>query len=243
MSQLKRLVTREIFAKRDTIIGTVVSAVELRAFDATNKEVWVASIATGSERFLLDVPIRSVNRSRFYAQLGASVLLKRNAQGRWDVLGPADRVNVAAVKRSYRFRTGEMTGSSTVGFALDRVPFSYYQGSVRLTDNAALTFTRVLLANDTLVRATGSWSNDGFAAGHVIRIAGSAKNDGTRTVAAVSTTVNPYDTLEFAGDVLTAEGPVAGVAVARDGTSRWNDGVTPFPLVRLVDGNGVQVYP
>jgi hypothetical protein len=243
MSQVKRLVNREIFAKRDTIIGTVISAVELRNFDAGNNETWVASIAIGPEGFLLDVPIKSVNRSRFFAQLGASVLLKRNAQGRWDVVGPADRVNTPAVKKSYNMNTGATISTSTVGYTVTPVPFNYYQGAVRLTDNAALTFDQIPAANDELIRSTGSWVADGFAISDVIRVQGSVLNDGTYTVIDITTDTNPFDTLEFTGDVFTDEGPTAGISVAINGASLWNDTVTPFPLTRVVDGDGVQVLP
>jgi hypothetical protein len=217
---------------------------ELANFDVGNNEVWVArSIAIGTERLLTDVPVKAVNRSRFYAQLGASVLLKRNAQGRFDCVGPADRLHTPAVKKSYNLNTQAVTDTVTVGFTLHRAPFNYYQGAVRLTDNAALTFDQVPAANDELIRSTGSWLTDGFAATDVIRVGGSQSNDGTYTVLAITTTTNPNDTLEFAGDVLTDEGPTSGISVAIDGASLWSDGVTPFPLVRIVDGDGVQVSP
>lgn len=84
---------------------------------------------------------------------------------------------------------------------------------VRLTGNPDLTFDLVGAANDTLVRDAGSWTNDGFAVGDVITVSGSASNDGTLTVLLISTTTNPNDTLEFAGDVLTDEVGVSGVSV------------------------------
>lgn len=85
----------------------------------------------------------------------------------------------------------------------------------------ALTFDLVAVMNDTLVRATGSWVEDEFKATDVITVAGTVSNNGALTVLAISTTTNPNDTLEFAGDVLVDEGPVSSVTItaATDGVA------------------------
>lgn len=79
-----------------------------------------------------------------------------------------------------------------------------------LTGNPALTFVNVGASGDTVTRATGSWITDQFQVGDLIRITGTASNNVTGVIAALSATV-----LTFGTTALTNEGPVSGVAVSR----------------------------
>lgn len=236
---LKNLILREIRARKDFLVGTVVSSPVLRTFDASafGAETWVVRVDVGGNRILDNVPVKAVEGSRFYAQLGQSVLLRKNAQGRYDVVGPADRLATAAVAKQYDLNAGLLTATETRGFTFQREPFEFYGGSKALKGNPALTFNQIASADDELFRSAGSWTDDGFAAGDDVLISKSLKNDGTFTIASIPSP----DTLRFAGDVLVDEGPISGVGVVVPGTSRWNDGVTPFPLVRVLDGSGNQV--
>lgn len=112
--------------------------------------------------------------------------------------------------------------------------------AVKMTGDPSLTFDLIGAANDELVRATGSWVDDGFAATDVITISGTASNDGDRTILSISTTTNPDDTLEFAGDVLVDEVGVSGVRVVV--------GALPAGLlidtdywIKVVDANTIQL--
>lgn len=114
-----------------------------------------------------------------------------------------------------------------------------------------LTFARVAGGNDTLIRTAGSWIVDGFLAGYAITVSGTVSNNGGLTIAAISTDVNPNDTLEFAGDVLVDEVIGAGGAqvvlgsiavAAADPTRRYlliqNVGVQPL-FLRFDEGAAV----
>lgn len=159
MSADKELITREIRSKEQTITGTVIRRREMKNFDqsAGGSPVWVCDVEIGSNRFLKNVPIKAgSDGSRFYADLGQTVQLKRNALGRFQVIAPGDRASAVEVTKFYDPLTGAETAEELEGFSFQVVAFEYY------------------------------------------------------------------------------EGPTSGTP----GTSRWNDGTTPFPLTLLVDGNG-----
>jgi hypothetical protein len=141
------------------------------------------------------------------------------------VPGAGGMVIVEVEAGQFRCRTGKLSPRAfTAAVVTNRLtvaghPYLDRDGPLRveqtkmLQGNPALTFDLIGAANDELIRAAGSWVLDGFESGDVISISGSAANDGDRTIAAISTTTNPDDTLEFAGDVLTDEGPVSDVRV------------------------------
>jgi len=73
-----------------------------------------------------------------------------------------------------------------------------------VTGTAGITFAEVGATADTIVRSHGSWLDDGFAAGDIITIAGSASNnvttDAVTTVTASTITLNTTDlAAEFVG--------------------------------------------
>lgn len=154
---IKGLIRREIEARKD-LVGTVLKKRELVQFDGTGATgVWVVDVDVGGNRVLRDVPVKAgSDGSRFYADINQTVLLRRNTQGRFDVIGPADRVAAQAVEKEYDLQAGTEVSSRSVGFTVNKVPFEFYQGG--------------------------------------------------------------------------------GV-----GASRWNDGVTPFPKVQILDGDGNEV--
>jgi hypothetical protein len=69
-----------------------------------------------------------------------------------------------------------------------------------------LTFAEVAATGDTVTRSAGSWITDGFAVGHVVTFAGSASNNVTGRIAALSATVLTFDTTD-----LVAEGPTVAL--------------------------------
>jgi len=232
VSSLKDLFRQERRAHREFLLGTVVSRPALVLFDGTNA-MWVVDVDVGSARLMRDVPVKGVAQGgRFYADIGQTVLLRRNAQGRFDVVSSGDRKAGVAVVKDFDLTVQASTGTSALGFTVIERPFDFYQGNVRLQGSPypTLTFDQVPAANDTLTRSAGSWSADGFTAAMVIRVANTGLNNGTRTILGVSPLV-----LTFAGDVLQDEGPLVGAIVAQNGMSRWADGVTPFPKVSIID--------
>lgn len=156
-SGLKRLMRREIAARSETITGTVLSIPRLEDLDGQGSATWVVDVDVGAGEVLRSVGVKAgSDGERFYAGLGATVKLARNTQGRFDAIGPGDRVNAIAVVKTYQIGVDAPTASANQGLAGERVPYEFYKG------------------------------------------------------------------------------PTPGTP----GTSYWNDGVHPYPYVRIVDGDG-----
>ena len=95
----------------------------------TASRIWVADINVGGNRILRDVPIKgNAPGSRFYAARGQSVLMKRNANGRFDVVGPADRTLGIEVKKEYDLTTQTIDTQSNLGFSFRAEVFEFYKG-------------------------------------------------------------------------------------------------------------------
>ena len=122
---LKKLSRREIRAQNDSLIGTIIKAPNVIIFDANDAGCWVVDVEIGSNQYLKDVPVKAIE-NRFYAQLGQIVSLRRNAQGRFEVVGPGDRVTSPMVIKEYNIGVTSAVSSTDYGFGYDRVPFSYY---------------------------------------------------------------------------------------------------------------------
>ncbi len=125
---LQRLISREIRNARELIVGTVVGGQQLLNFDnsgGSGSGVFVCDVEIGSNNLLRKVPIKA-SQTRFYAQLGQTVLLRRNANGRYEVIGPGDRLSQAVQTTAYDLSTG--AGGTTVasGFSFVKRPLSYY---------------------------------------------------------------------------------------------------------------------
>lgn len=127
---LKNLIRREVKARAQTIIGTVVTTRVLTQFDqtATGSPVWTCSVDIGTKRLLPNVPIRTTGKDGLaYADVGRSVQLRRNAQGRFEVVGPGDHVVGAMVVKQYD-ADGVETSSVNQGYSSETLPYSYYAG-------------------------------------------------------------------------------------------------------------------
>jgi hypothetical protein len=91
----------------------------------------------------------------------------------------------------------------------DRLPLAEMSHNVvRMSGNPTLTFAEVGATGDTITRSAGSWISDGFAVGKTATIGGSASNNVSGVIAALSATV-----LTFADTDLVAEGPASGCIV------------------------------
>ena len=147
---------RELKARTETLVGTVLSIRRLEDLDGQGTATWVVDVDVGEEETLRSVGVKAgASGERFYAGLGMTVKLGRNTLGRFEVIGPGDRVNAIAVVKKYRLGIDAPTATANVGLRSERVAYEFYKGT------------------------------------------------------------NP---------------PIA--------PSRWNDGQTSYPLVRIVDGDG-----
>lgn len=91
----------------------------------------------------------------------------------------------------------------------DRLPLaSMAKVKKAMTGAPSLTFGEVGATGDTITRSAGSWIADGFVVGDTVTVAGSAGNNVTGVIAALTATVLTFDTTD-----LVDEGPVAGCTV------------------------------
>lgn len=131
MSQ-KQLIRRELKAARERIRGRVIGDPYPLAFDpsGSNFPVFVApGVDTGGVRLLERVPIK-INgpQARLYARNGSPVFLEKDAQGRYQIVGPADRAPQAGSLKTINEDTDVTTAANGVGFTTVREAFEYYQG-------------------------------------------------------------------------------------------------------------------
>lgn len=141
----------------------------------------------------------------------------------------------AVVDRKFN-RFNVLVGTDYIGRANNQFldgdgPYRLINNGAALGGNPNLTFD-LAAGNDTIIMAFTVGHNfieDGFGVGDVITIAGSASNDGTQTIAAITTTSNFADTLEFTGDVLVDEGPSNNITITAPGSLPGGlDGVTDY---------------
>lgn len=126
---LKRLMRREIAARSETKTGTVLSVRKLLDMDAQGSATWVVDVDIGAGQVLRNVAVKAgSDGERFYAGLGMSVKLARNTAGRFDAIGPGDRVGAIATVKTYTLGVDAPTASANVGLTAERVAYEFYQG-------------------------------------------------------------------------------------------------------------------
>ncbi len=240
MSRMKELIRREFLSRKEILVGTVIGERRPDRFDGTSPGAGVmvvCDVEIGSNNPLLNVPIKAgADGSRFYAGLGETVLLRRNLGGRYQVVGPGDRVAAEMEIIEYDAVTRDVTVQTQQGFAQVIDPFEFYAGVAALKGNPAITFDNEV-GNDTITRTVGSFITDGFAGSDSLIIT-SPLNSQTITVNSVSTLV-----MDFGGDPFVDEGPITGVRIGIATSSRWNDGVLTFPSRRIENAAGLTIIP
>jgi hypothetical protein len=233
---IRELAREEIIAREQTIIGTVVRQRQLTEFDGSGggAPCWVVDVDIGATRLVKDVPVKGGSGlRRTYADVGQTVALRRNALGRFDVIGPGDRVIGIRKTTGYNLATGASAAQPDEGYTTQIEPYSFYQGpTVFKSGTDQVTFTQVPAADDTLDRVgPGSWTVDGFVAGKWIFVAGTVSNNAEFGPIVSASALQ----LTFAGDVFTNEGPISATV---GHTSRWKDGVTSYPIRTTRDALG-----
>lgn len=160
----------------------------------------------------------------------------RTSQPMWDNTGlTAARTALAAQQKIVReiHVVGDVSNSTVAGYITTQVnayetsnkrfvyaraqvrdggtpsPLAKSSGKKKVANFAAaqtLTFAEVGATGDTVTRSAGSWITDGFAVGDVVTITGSASNNVTGRIAALTATVLTFDTTDLA-----AEGPTVAL--------------------------------
>lgn len=134
MSDLKRLINREIksAAIRERLRGKVVSDPVQKNFDVAGAQffTWVVDVDVGGDQLLRDVPVK-INgpKARFYARLHSPVFLERDAQGRYQVISPADRVQQQGTLIELDEDTDIFAAPVPKGFTTVTQPFEFYEGT------------------------------------------------------------------------------------------------------------------
>lgn len=77
-------------------------------------------------------------------------------------------------------------------------------GNVTIVGSHTLTFAEVGGTGDTITRSGGSWLDDGFRAGDVVKVLGSASNDVAGLVTAVTASTLTFDTTDLAAETIAA---------------------------------------
>jgi hypothetical protein len=73
-----------------------------------------------------------------------------------------------------------------------------------IVGSAGLTFAEVGATGDTITRTAGSWLADGFRVGDTVTITGTASNNVSGAIAALSATVITFNTTDLAAEVIGA---------------------------------------
>jgi hypothetical protein len=128
VSDLRGLIKREIKGRQQFIVGKILSLPSLVNFEVTAAPRWVVDVDIGANRPLRRVPIKGgSDGQRFYANLGQTVLLRRNAFGRYEVVSQGDRVTGDTSSfKTYTLDDPNAKTSSSLGFRADPVTFIFY---------------------------------------------------------------------------------------------------------------------
>lgn len=136
---LKRLIRREIGARRQRLTGTVVSRMKMIDDDGLGSATWVVDVVVGKLRPLRDVPVKmGADGSRLFAALGQTVHLARNTQGRINVIGPGDHLAAIAKLKKYVYPDTTAVSTDDVGLTFEVLPFKHLKGPTPGTPGTSL---------------------------------------------------------------------------------------------------------
>ena len=129
--ELKELIRRENQSIKEQIRGRMMTDPVQKNFDVIGiaQFTWVGDVDIGGDQLLRDVPIK-INgpKARFYARRDSPVFLEKNEQGRYQVIGPADRQRQQGNLCLLDEDDGIVSSAGAIGFDLVVQPYSFYQG-------------------------------------------------------------------------------------------------------------------
>ncbi len=137
---LNDLLRRDRRAHDKLVRGTIVSSPKRIKLKSSQTEfTWVVDVDVNSNRPLLNVPIKiGPARSRSYAQLGRPVFVTRGTEGRWQVVGPADRVLAPITVTLWDEEADTTSAGTPIGATYERIPFSFFRGPTPGTPGTSL---------------------------------------------------------------------------------------------------------
>lgn len=250
MSDQQKLIDRELRAKRELIRGTVLSDPVQADFRPTEADsfTWVVDVDIGRGRILRDVPVKAVGtKGRGYALLGNPVFLQRDARGRFQVIGAADRIHAVASVQELDEDAGTGSSVGSIGLTITRQPFEWY-----MNKDALLTFDDgdVNTGTDAItIGSHGLSSNDGPF--RLVRGTEPSFDSGTIPDGLAEGT-DYYVIFVDANNIKLSESAGPGAAVdildvgsgshtLTTGQCRWANGIDGFPKISITDADGNEV--
>ena len=144
MSRDKELIRREFLSRKELLVGTVIGEQRAARFDGTAPGagvMWVCDVEIGSNNPLFNVPVKAgAHGGRFFAGLGQTVVLRRSLTGRYQVIGPGDRVSTQMEIIEYNAVAKDVAVQTQLGFQQVVDPFEVYQGLSAMLGNPSITF-------------------------------------------------------------------------------------------------------
>jgi len=129
-SVTQKLIARDIAQRRESRRGTVLTEPKLLNYDtaAIDRTVYVVDVDIGGNKPVRNVPVQSSSGlgGRAYARQGKGVEIRRNAGGRWLVVGASDRIKNTATVQLLDETTELATSGPSEGVTFGRRAFDFY---------------------------------------------------------------------------------------------------------------------
>lgn len=142
-----------------------------------------------------------------FAEVGATGDTITRATGSWitDGFAVGDVVTVSgSVSNNVTGRIASLSATVLTFDTTDLANEGPVSG-VTIVGSASYTFLEVGASGDTITRSSGSWLNDGFAVGDTVVITGTASNNVTGAIAALSATVLTFGTTDLANEEIRSD--------------------------------------
>lgn len=175
---------------------------EANAYDTSNKRFIKARVSVKDRR------LAKMSRSKVamtgsptltFAEVGATGDTVTRSAGSWLDDGFAVGYVVTIAGSVSNNVTGRIAALTATVLTFDTTDLAV-EGPVSnctVVGSPSLTFAEVGASADTLTRSHGSWIDDGFAVGDKVKITGTASNNVSPTIAALTATVMTMDTTDL----------------------------------------------
>lgn len=215
------LAAQQKLARSVVIIGDLTTKAEvdnvtnaINAYETSNQRFTYARVQVTDGG--VDMPTKSKITKRMvgtptltFAEVGASGDTITRSTGSWvdDGFAVGDMITVTGTVSNNV--SGVLTAVSATVLTLDATDLAAETGpaATNVTASGTLTFAEVGATDDTITRSSGSgsWISDGFAVGDTVAITGTASNNVTGAIKALSATVLTFDTTDLVAEVIRSD--------------------------------------
>lgn len=141
-----------------------------------------------------------------FAEVGATGDTITRATGSWITDGFAVGDVVTVSGSASNNVTGRIASLSATVLTFDTTDLvAEVTAAASIVGSASLTFAEVGVSGDTITRSAGSWLSDGFAVGDTVEITGTASNNVTGAIAALSATVLTFGTTDLVAEEIRSD--------------------------------------